>query len=406
MLNAGLSRIYKFDASRVYFDCKNFYFEIDREDEYRKKGPSKEKRTDPLVRLGLLLDKNCIPVTMQLYPGNESEIYRLNECINEAKKQNILVDKTIHVADKGLNCARNIYEAKKSNNGYIFSKSVYKLSDKELKWVLLEDNEENKYTDIFDDNGELIFRYKTCIDDFEYSFEEKDENNINRTIKFEVAEKRILYWSKALHDKKIYELNNMKEKLANLILSKAKKEEYGNYSSYVTIETKKKDGQKGEEDIKVSINEDKFKKGEKLAGYNLLVTSEIKEDSYEIYKVYHELWRIEDTFRTLKNDLNARPSYLQKKEKINGHLLVCYTGILLLRILQLLVLKNKLTIGEVLSFIRNASLIKDQEIIINLLKANQIKNEIKEAFPLDYEYRKLSEKFLEEMFNYNVSIPK
>jgi len=71
--NHQMPGAYLFDTSRLYFDCTNFYFEIDQEDDFRKKGPSKENRRDPIVGLGLLLDTNQIPIGMRLYPGNESE---------------------------------------------------------------------------------------------------------------------------------------------------------------------------------------------------------------------------------------------------------------------------------------------------------------------------------------------
>ena len=405
ILNAGLGKFYKFDTSKVFFDCTNFYFEIDREDTYRRKGPSKEKRTDPLVGLGLLLDKNCIPITMQLYPGNESEIYRLGECINEAKNQGLIVGRTIHVADKGLNCARNIFEAKKSQNGYIFSKSVYKLPEIEQQWLFLEDDYTNKYTIITDPNtGEVILKYKTCVDDYNYSFEEDDENGKAKKHVFKVKEKRVLYWSKKLHEKKIYELNNMQEKLLKLITSKAKKEEFGPYSSYVILKTEKKNGQKGEEIVKAEMNSKKFELERKLAGFNLLVTSEINESPQKIYDIYHELWKIEETFRILKNYLNTRPVFLQKREKIDGHMLVCYTSILLTRILQFLVFKDKLDVNDIYDFIKNAQLIIDNDIMFNLLKSTYIKKEIIDAFPLDFNLRRPTVDAMKKIMEFKVKI--
>ena len=112
------------DTSNTYFDCTNFYFEIDREDDFRKKGPSKELRKDPIIGLGLLLDSHQIPIGMKLYPGNESEKPVLRDVIAQLKSQNNITGKTIHVADKDLNCAQNIAFSKKNGDGYLFSKSV------------------------------------------------------------------------------------------------------------------------------------------------------------------------------------------------------------------------------------------------------------------------------------------
>lgn len=128
---------YKLNTDTTYFDCTNFYFEIDKEDDFRKNGPSKENRKCPIVGLGLLLDANLIPIGMRMYPGNQSEKPVLRELIKDLKVQNNIDGKTIHVADKGLNCAKNIFAAKKNGDGYLFSKSVKMLPETEETWILL-----------------------------------------------------------------------------------------------------------------------------------------------------------------------------------------------------------------------------------------------------------------------------
>ena len=130
--------VFGLDFSKTYFDCTNFYFEIDREDDFRRKGPSKENQKTPIVGLGLLLDSNQIPIGMKMYPGNESEKPVLRDVIDRLKMQNHVTGKTIHVADKGLNCAQNIAFSKKNGDGYLFSRSVKNLPAVEKTWVLLE----------------------------------------------------------------------------------------------------------------------------------------------------------------------------------------------------------------------------------------------------------------------------
>ena len=119
MFNEFYNKKYTRKTSNVYFDCTNYYFEIDAEDNLRKKGPSKENRKDPIVGMGLLLDEDQIPLTMKLYPGNQSEKPIIRQCINEMKDKYHMNGKTIQVADKGLNCAKNIFEALKNGDGYI-----------------------------------------------------------------------------------------------------------------------------------------------------------------------------------------------------------------------------------------------------------------------------------------------
>ena len=94
--------MYKFDTSHTYFDCTNFYFEIDKEDDFRKKGSSKENRKEPIVGLGLLLDANQIPIGMKLFPGNQSEKPVIRKVINDLKKRNSISGRTIQIADMNI----------------------------------------------------------------------------------------------------------------------------------------------------------------------------------------------------------------------------------------------------------------------------------------------------------------
>ena len=160
-----LSVKFGINANLTYFDCTNFYFEIDREDDFRRKGPSKENKKSPIVGLGLLLDFNQIPINMKLYPGNESEKPIIRDVIAGIKKENNITGRIIHVADKGLNCGENIVFAKKNQDGYIFSKTVKGLSEHEKEWVLLESGFKTKR----DRDGKILYRYKSCVDKFPYT---------------------------------------------------------------------------------------------------------------------------------------------------------------------------------------------------------------------------------------------
>lgn len=330
--NHQIAQLYPFDTSHTYFDCTNFYFEIDREDDFRLKGPSKENKKEPLVGMGLLLDANQIPIGMKMYPGNESEKPVIRNIIDDLKQRNHISGRTIQIADKGLNCFNNILHALKAGDGYIFSKSVKQLPETEKTWVLLE----NDYVDIKSRNGELLYRMKDCVDDFNYTY--TDEAGHKRTIK--LTEKRIVTFNPKLAEKQRYEINRQVEKARNLRASEAKKADYGDSAKYVTFITADKKGQKTDGKIKVEINERAIENAKRLAGYNMLVTSEIHMSSSAIYAAYHNLWRIEESFRIMKSHLDARPVYLQKKETITGHFLICYLAVLLTRILQIHILKK------------------------------------------------------------------
>lgn len=368
--NHQIQQTYPFDTTHTYFDCTNFYFEIDREDDLRKKGPSKENKKEPLVGLGLLLDANQIPIGMKLFPGNESEKPVIRNIIDELKKRNAVTGRTIQIADKGLNCAENIFHAVKNGDGYIFSKSVKQLPDTEKTWVLLP----NDYRDVKNRKGEILYKIKECIDDFEYRIKDADTGRY-RAIK--LREKRIVTYNPKLAKKQICEIKKEIERAKLLKASQAKKSEYGDCAKYVIFSAADKKGNDTDGKVKVTMNEKLIKKSIELAGYNMLTTSETEMTDKEIYESYHNLWRIEESFRVMKSQLDARPVYLQKEDTIAGHFLICYLAVLLTRIFQFKILKNNYCTEEIFHFIRDfrVAKISDRK-YINLTKGSNFIKEL------------------------------
>lgn len=355
------NKVFGLDTSKTYFDCTNFYFEIDREDDFRRKGPSKENKKEPIVGLGLLLDSRQIPIGMKMYPGNESEKPILRNVIDQLKSQNNVAGKTIHVADKGLNCAQNIAFSRKNGDGYLFSKSVKNLPGTEKTWVLLEDG----FTDVKDKHGKLLYRYKSCIDEFPYKAEHEGREHTIR-----LHEKRLLTYNPSLASKKRYEINRMVEKAKSLAASQAKKAEYGEAGKYVNFTDK--NGNKAS----ASINQEAIDKDLKFAGYNLLVTSETEMKDTDIYNTYHNLWRIEESFKIMKSDLDARPVFLQKEETIKGHFLICYLTVLLERLFQFKVLGNEYSTSDIFQFIKDFKVTKGETKYINTTKSTDFIEEL------------------------------
>lgn len=336
---------YGINTSSVYFDCTNFYFEIDSEDAFRRKGPSKENRKDPIVGLGLLLDADMIPVNMVLYPGNESEKQYLRQSMDKLRMMTGSVKRTIQVADKGLNCARNIYEAMGCGNGYIFSKSVKTLDKNEKAWVF----EADKDSWVKAPSGE--YYYKECVDTFSYEFEDED----GLPVSFFAREKRIATFNPKLRTKQKAEVDRLVEKARRSCLSQAKKSEFGDCGKFIRFVAK--DG--SERKPSPVLNMEAIDKAYMYCGYNMLVTSETDKDSTDIYRIYHNLWRIEETFRAMKTGLDTRPVYLQKENSIKGHFLICYLAILLTRLIQFKDLDNEFCTNEIINFMRDFIVVED-----------------------------------------------
>lgn len=385
IFTAQTNQFFGLDSSKTYFDCTNFYFEIDREDDFRRKGPSKENRKDPIVGLGLLLDSNQIPIGMKMYPGNESEKPILRDVINQLKTHNNVTGKTIHVADKGLNCAKNIAFSKKNGDGYLFSKSVKGLPEIEKTWVLLEED----FKEVKDKKGNLLYRYKSCIDEFPYKVEHEGKEYIVK-----LTEKRLLTFNPSLASKKKYEINRMVEKANSLTTSQAKKAEFGESGKYVNFIDK--DGEKAA----VSINQEAIDKDLKFAGYNLLVTSETQMTDQDIYNTYHNLWRIEESFRIMKSDLDARPVFVQKEETIKGHFLICYLTVLLERIFQFKMLENEYSSSDIFDFVKDFKVTKAETKYINTTTASNFINELTAKTKLPLTNYFLTESQIKSILNY------
>ena len=385
IFNVRTAQVYGLDTSKTYFDCTNFYFEIDREDDFRRKGPSKEYQKSPIVGLGLLLDSHQIPIGMKMYPGNASEKPVMRDVINSLKKKNNITGRTIHVADKGLNCAQNIAFSKKNGDGYLFSKSVKMLPEKEKEWVLLDQD----FKEARDKNKRLLYRYKSCIDEFPYEVEQDGRRAV-----IHLKEKRLLTYNPDLAAKKKYEINRMVEKAKSLTMSGAKKSEYGDSGKYVSFTDE--NGKKAS----VTINRKAVDRDLAFAGYNLIVTSEVHMSDADIYSTYHNLWRIEESFKLMKSDLDARPAFVQKEDTIKGHFLICYLTVLLERIFQFKILDDRFPASEIFGFIKGFKLVKSETKSINATAGTDFISSLAQASSLPLTNYFLSDTQIKTIMNY------
>ena len=384
---SAISNLFKTKTDYVYFDCTNFYFEIDKEDKTRRKGPSKEHRTDPIVGMGLLLDSNMIPMSMTIYPGNESEKSKIREIIEEQRAKGHIFDKTIEVADKGLNCITNIMAAQARGDGYIFSKSI-KGSKKEDREELMEGFDWENHTNMSNNGWIFVIKddhvqycYKEITKDWEYDVTKADGKKTTTTI----YEKRIITYNPKLATKQKNEITKMVDKALYNSKSQLKKEHYGESGKYMVFVDENNKA------ITPTINQAAIDKDLMCAGFNVLITSETEVPAKLIYEKYHELWRIEETFRTLKSQLDARPVFVQTLDSIKGHFLINFITVQLIRCLQFFILNDKFGTEEIFTFIKDLEIEKKGDRTFeNHSVSSEVLNEIakKYSIPLSNLYLK------------------
>ena len=204
-----------------------------------------------------------------------------------------------------------------------------------------------------------------------------------------------------LAEKKKYEINRLVEKAKSLKASQAKRSEFGECSKYVTFGWADPKGNAVDGKVRVTINRGAIDRDLRLAGYNLFVTSEIKMKAGDIYSTYHNLWRIEESFKVMKSYLDARPVYLQKIASIHGHFLVCYLSVLLIRLLQFKVLKNKYCTERLINFIRGFRIVKlEQDRYVNITPSSEFIKSLTAELKLPITNYFLNESQIKKMLNH------
>ena len=292
-------------------------------------------------------------------------------------------------------------------DGYIFSKSIHGkgLSEKEKQWLLLE-NDANVYTNYRDKDGKLLFRLKSCVDTFSYKFRESDsETGKEKEISFQVKEKRIVSYNPSLAQKQKAEIMKMVDKATNYTTyKKMAREDLGDSVKYIKITNTDKN-RKNRKPV-IEINQAKIEEDLKYAGYNLLVTSELDMNPLQVYHTYHNLWKIEESFRITKSYLDARPVYVQKKETIYGHFLICYLSLFLLRILEIKCFKNEINSYDLVNFMRDFRVVdKGDGTYINISQNQRINENIKKLIGLtNLDALYLTEKEIENIFEFTMLV--
>lgn len=360
---------YNRDTSKTFYDCTNYYFEIEYNDDdeyelddngsikldkngnkivkkkgYRKRGPEKNKRPDPIIEMGLLMDSSGIPIAYNLFSGNESEKLSLVPEIKRLKNK-FNFGRTIVVADRGLNCSDNIIEIAGTSlemslnkNGYVYGQSV-RGADYEFKeWVLKKDE---YITDIIEDENEKIkFIHKSRIYPKKMYITRDDKgltksgNKIREWI--EVDQKQMVYFSQKYADKQKHDRDMMIEKAKDLINNPHKYNKATSYGAASYVKNLKFIKSTGEiaDTSNLIFDEEKQKEEEKYDGYYSIVTSEENLSDIEIRNIYRGLARIENTFKVTKSTLESRPVYVWTPEHIEAHFLTCFVSLVIIRLLE------------------------------------------------------------------------
>lgn len=367
------------DLSTSYFDCTNYYFDIGRPDVdelndeglpvdsdgniipagYRKRGPEKNHRPDPIIEMGLLMDRNGIPVAYDLFPGNESEKVHMRPIINQVK-QNLGCGRIIFVADRGLNTSDNIYwlngDNKGNNNerdGYVYGQSV-RGADAEFKsWVLGGGYRSEKVED--EDGGMVTFTHKSRIHprELHVNVTKPGQKKPVKT-KVVVDQKQMAYYSEKYAKKQKADREAMVARAKDIINHPKKYDRLTAKGSTSYVRNIAFDRSTGEivDGKALELDEEKIAEEEKYDGFYAIVTSELRMDDIQLRKVYRGLAKIEESFKITKTFLESRPVYVRLNEHIDAHFATCFLALVLIRLLEIK-LEKRFPAGRILDSLKN-----------------------------------------------------
>ena len=327
-VSSHISRLIGRDTSRVFYDVTNYYWEIDTEDELRRRGVSKEHRPEPIVQMGLLVDNNAIPIDYHLFSGNTHDGVTMNSFIEKTAPD---AGEVIWVADKGCNTKENMVETRARGQHFLWSQSIRGTKSKgHLRdWVL----DESGYKGISGDaDAGSDFKVKSKQDTL--VVEVADPSGKKTKVPIEV--KYIAFWSRKYQARARKERQKTIDRALDMVAHPTKYDSITAKGAlkYVSKHEVDQDGVVGDVPV-VSFDTEALAADEALDGYYLIVTSKTDMEDLKIIDTYRGLWRIEESFRITKSDLTARPVYLSRPDHIEAHFLVCFVALTIVRLMQL-----------------------------------------------------------------------
>lgn len=373
--------IMKRNSKVIYYDCTNYFFEIDTQDDLRKYGISKEHRPNPIVGMGLFMDGDGLPLSFNIYPGNKNEQTTLipeeSKIINNFKLDG---SKIILCTDAGLSSDEIKKFNVKDKRGFVITQSIKKLKEEykqqifdKSNWRIVNDLKNVYNLSTIENDTKLREQYYNTLF---YKIIETETKSVKQDL--------IVTFSFKYFDYNRSIRNNQIERAKKSIESGNVSRKGKNQNDYRRFIDSLNITDEGEvaENIEYCINEDIIKKEEIYDGYYGLTTNLIGEIE-EILKIVKGRWEIEESFRIMKSDFLARPINLSREDRIKAHFMTCFISLLIYRILEKK-LDYKYTTSEILKTIRNMTVLEHKGC----------------GYEPEYERTELTDK-LHEIFKYN-----
>ena len=376
----------------LYYDCTNFFFELEIEDEFRKYGKSKENRPNPIVQMGLFMDGDAIPLSCEITPGNKNEQKTLQP-LEEKILKDFELSEIVVCTDAGLASTANRKFNNTNSRKFITTQSIKKLKEF-LKEEVLDLTKgwhlpgSDKIYDIealrTDEKLKEIYKDKTFYKE--------------RWIKENGLEQRLIVtFSVKYQEYQRHIRNNQIERAKKIIENNPKKTgkaKQNDPKRFIETINTTSSGEIAEE-THYSINQSIIDEEAKYDGLYAVCTN-LEDDVQDIIKINHKRWEIEESFRIMKSEFNARPVFHSNEDAIKAHFLICFLALTIYRYLEKK-LDEKYTVGEIIDSLKEMDLsVKDGDYIPNYTRTN-LTDDLHEKFGFRTDFEILTEKNLKKI---------
>ena len=385
-------KVSKRNTNILYYDCTNYFFEIEQESGLRQYGPSKEHRPNPITQMGLFMDGDGIPLAFSITAGNTNEQITLTP-LEEKILEDFKLSKFIVCTDAGLASTANRKFNDKDDRAFITTQSIKKLKRHLMDWAL-------------DSNGWYLSGDKK-----EYNINEieKDETSLElfkdrtffkeRWIKENGLEQKLIVTYSLKYRNYQRQIRNSQIERAKVAIAnksfKLDKCNQNDFKRFIKKTNITKDGEVAEKKV-LSLNTDTIQKEEKFDGFYGVCTN-LDDDPEEIIKVNQRRWEIEESFRIMKSEFKARPVYLSRDDRITAHFTTCFLSLVILRFLEKM-LDEKYTSSEIIDTLKNMNMQKNFDCSYEpIYTRTDLTDDLHEKFGFRTDYEILQESRLKKI---------
>ena len=365
----------------LYYDCTNYYFEIEQDDDFRKYGKSKENRPNPIVTMGLFMDADGIPLAFDVFPGNQNEQTTLKPLETKIIRD-FACSGFVFCSDAGLGSKSNRRFNSFGNRSYVITQSLKKMRGEDRQTALNPKQFRRLGSDKFIDISTLDESDPDIYETIFYKEVPVVNGNMNETVIVTYSPKYRAY-QKRIRDQQISRAIKMIEQSGK----KRKGKNQNDPARFIKTTNVTNDGEIAGKKV-CELDLDKIRDEEKYDGFYAVITN-LEDDICGILKINRQRWEIEENFRIMKTDFEARPVYVRREDRIKAHFLTCYISLLVYRLLEKKV-GNNYTCNEILSTLRSmqVTLLSKESGYIPSYKRTVLTDDLHKAFGFhtDYEF--------------------